>query len=175
MREKGPAFCWQTFSLGLLINVHMTHRATVLTPCLKGQWGWEKPTGQQAGKEWKKLPNSALDPTWRVTSPNVTLLQKPSPLRSEKDKSYRLFPKAWKDGWKVHLWWKQDFISQGFQIQSATPCEEGNAETLWGQYKGTSSCHFFHCTVHTTIYLININSNLILGWCNSNYSFGPWF
>lgn len=63
----GSAVCWQTPSSDLLISLLMTHPAALLFLRLKGQWGWEKPTGRQAGKEWGSSPHSTLGLAWRVT------------------------------------------------------------------------------------------------------------
>lgn len=59
-RGGGSTFCWQTLSFGSLMSLHMTHPAAVFPLCLKGQCGWEKPRGQQAGKEWRSSPHSTL-------------------------------------------------------------------------------------------------------------------
>lgn len=68
-KEKvgGSVVCWQTPSSDLLISLLMTHPAAEFFLCLKGQWGWEKPTGRQAGKEWGSSPDSTLGLAWRVT------------------------------------------------------------------------------------------------------------
>lgn len=122
-REKESAFCWQTFSLGLLINVHMTHRATVLTPCLKGQWGWEKPTGQQAGKGMK-APQLCPWSYLKGDLPQMSHFCKNCQRGLKRIRRVTDYSQGRKDGWRIHLWWKQDFISQGFQIQSTAACEE---------------------------------------------------
>lgn len=59
-RGGGSTCCWQTLGFGLLTGSYMTHHAILFLLSLKGQWGWEKPTVQQAGKERGTSPQPAL-------------------------------------------------------------------------------------------------------------------
>ena len=140
----------------------MTHPATVLSLWLKGQWGWEKPTGQQAGKEWRSSRTLPLGPAWRLTYSKRHLSAKTVLWEAERDKeSYLLLPKALKGGWKVHLWRKQDFISQCFPNTIQQLHVKRKSWDTLKSIRRHQLLPYFHCNVHTTIYLINIDSNLV--------------
>lgn len=72
----GAPFLLTNTQLWFAHKLPMTHPATGCFLCLKGQWGWEKPTGQQAGKEGKISPHSTRWLSWKVTHSKCPLLQK---------------------------------------------------------------------------------------------------
>lgn len=70
-RAGGACFLLTNTRLWFAHKLPMTHPPTGLSLCLKGQWGWEKPTGQQAGKGGSSSPHSTRWLSWKVTTPNV--------------------------------------------------------------------------------------------------------
>lgn len=63
----GVCFLLTNTRLWFAHKLPMTHPATGLSLCLKGQWGWEKPTGQKAGKGGRSSPHSTRWLSWKVT------------------------------------------------------------------------------------------------------------
>lgn len=160
-KEERRRLCSLLTNTQLQFAHKLTHDSSLFSFCLKGQWGWEKPTGQQAGKEWGSSPHLAL---WALLKGDLLQMSpsaKSALKGAERDTKSDLLPRAQVSRAPYRMAGSQSAEQTGFPLSSiskhygTTPGEEEKVRHPQVETK----VRVLDCSVHTVIYLININSS----------------
>lgn len=138
-RGGGSAFCWQTLRFGLLISMHMTHRATVFFLSLKGQWGWKNQQSSKLARNEEPPPTGPAGLLHGWPTPNVTA--KPAVEGLNRIWRVTYFPSRPKpgnlpEGWLERSMTGSSCISQVFPVVSFlhNSTWRGKDVTHWDSY-----------------------------------------
>lgn len=130
VKGGGLLFCWQTLSSGLLISYPWLILQLGAFSASKVSGGGKNQQASRLARKEKSPPTPPVGSLERWPTPNAPFC-KNSPLKSWKGYGRLATPQnpsqktSLKDGWKEHLWRKQDFISWVFpKHYLPTPCKE---------------------------------------------------